>query len=100
MKHGISEHNWKLISDVFASFPEIEEALLYGSRAKGNNKNGSDIDMVLKGSKLNGIIINSVSIALDKLILPYTFDLIVFHQINNKDLIGHINRVGVVIFKK
>jgi predicted nucleotidyltransferase len=98
MKNGISEEIWQKINTVFSAFPEIETAILYGSRAKGNYKNGSDIDIVFKGNKLNGKIINNVSISLDKLMLPYSFDLSIFHQIENQELIEHVNRKGVVIF--
>jgi predicted nucleotidyltransferase len=79
---------------------EIEGAVLYGSRAKGNFKPGSDIDMVLKGLELNLKLLNKISIDLDDLLLPYTFDLSLYHQINNPDLIDHIKRVKKVFYKK
>ena len=60
---------------MFESFDEVEEAILYGSRAKGNFKPGSDIDIVLRGEKLNLHVLNKISLDLDDLFLPYTFDI-------------------------
>ena len=57
MKNGISDEIWQKIATVYSVFPEIETAILYGSRAKGNYKKGSDVDIVFKGTKLNGKIV-------------------------------------------
>ena len=86
MRYGLSEEAIRRIIEVFSSYVEIEGAALYGSRAKGNFKPGSDIDMVLKGPELNLKLLNKISIDLDDLLLPYTFDLALYHQINNPDL--------------
>jgi predicted nucleotidyltransferase len=80
------------------SFEEVEEAVLYGSRAKGNHKSGSDIDLTLKGVKLNLKVLNRISLELDDLYLPYTIDVCIYHQIDNPDLIDHIQRVGKVFY--
>lgn len=80
-------------------FEEIEEAILYGSRAKGNHKSGSDIDLSLKGGKLNLKVLNRISLDLDDLFLPYSIDISIYHQIDNPDLIEHIQRVGKVFYR-
>ncbi|MEW5845474.1 MAG: nucleotidyltransferase domain-containing protein [Bacteroidota bacterium] len=49
---GISEKSYLLIIDVLKSYPEVEAAIIFGSRAKGNYKNGSDIDLALIGESL------------------------------------------------
>ena len=73
---------------------------MYGSRAKGNFKNGFDIDLTIKGENLNLKIINKISFCLDDLYLPYTFDLSIFNHISSSELIDHIQRVGKVFYKK
>lgn len=88
------------LKKIFFGFPEVEEVILYGSRAKGNYKPGSDVDLTLKGNKLNLKIINKISLQIDNLFLPYTFDLSVFEHIENKDLIDHIQRIGQVFYQK
>jgi predicted nucleotidyltransferase len=100
MKYGLSENIIKQIQEVFCSYPEINEAILYGSRAKGNYKPGSDIDLTFKGEKLNITLLNQISLKLDDLFLPYTFDLSIFLHIKNTELLEHINRVGISFYKK
>jgi len=98
IRFGIESSVFERIIDVLRENPLIEEAILYGSRAKGVHKSGSDIDVVLKGEELTLQDLNQVSLALDDLLLPYTFDLSLFHHIDNADLLAHIVRVGKSIF--
>ncbi|WP_229215888.1 nucleotidyltransferase domain-containing protein [Dyadobacter frigoris] len=72
--------------------------MLYG--AKGNYKNSSDIDLTLKGKQLTLFILGKVDEQLDDLLLPYTFDLSIYHQINSPELLHHMNRVGKLFFSK
>ena len=100
MKYGLKDETIANIQAIFSTFPEVEKAILYGSRAKGNFKPASDIDITLEGEKLNLQILNQIEWKLDDLLLPYTFDLSIFRHINNVDLIEHIERVGVVLYAK
>ena len=100
MKYGLKENVVEQIRKVFEKYTQVEKAVLYGSRAKGNFKNGSDIDLVLYGNNLTLQIINKISNELDDLLLPYKFDLSIYHQISNKYLIEHIERVGIVFYEK
>lgn len=88
------------MSSVFSQHPEVEEVILYGSRAKGNYSNGSDIDFVLIGKNLDLKKLRIISRELDDLLLPYTIDLALYDHIKNSDLIDHINRVGKSFYKK
>jgi restriction endonuclease S subunit len=74
--------------------------ILYGSRAKGNYKDGSDIDITLLGKQLTLKTVYALEEALDELYLPYTFDISIFTQIDNDDLIKHILRVGKTFYFK
>ncbi len=100
MRFGLTENTIQSMQDVFAIFPEVEEVIMYGSRAKGNYKPGSDIDITLKGKKLNLSVMNSLNLKLDDLMLPYLFDISIFSHINNPDLIDHINRMGIVLYQR
>ncbi len=95
MDFGLSKETIYSICSVLKKYAEIEHVIIYGSRTLGTYKNGSDIDIVFKGPKLNLTILNKISNELDDLLLPYTFDLSIYHQIKNQDLIEHIDRVGV-----
>jgi uncharacterized protein len=98
MESGLEPEVIAKIRGVFKTFPKVETAILYGSRAKGNYRNGSDIDLALTGSGLNLNLLGRISIALDDLMLPYIFDLSVYDQIGNPDLLEHIKRVGVTFY--
>lgn len=100
MNHGLSEKTVKQIFSVFEGFPEVEKAVLYGSRAKGNFKTGSDIDLTLYGEKLSARLLGDIAEALDDLLLPYTIDLSIFDDLNHAKLREHIERVGVVFYEK
>lgn len=101
MKFGLSQKDILLINSVFSRFHEVEEVLIFGSRAKGNYKKGSDIDLAVKGKKVNDNLVSHIKGILDdELPLPYKFDVVNYATISNPDFIAHINRVGVVFYKK
>lgn len=100
LPHGLSAETVAKISEVFSRFPEVEKAVLYGSRARGNARPGSDIDLTLLGSRLGQELVGQIDDALDDLLLPYRFDLSIFARITHSDLIDHIQRVGVAFYEK
>ncbi|MBX2929489.1 MAG: nucleotidyltransferase domain-containing protein [Saprospiraceae bacterium] len=100
MKYGLKDKTIRQIQGVFITFPQIEEVILYGSRAMNRYSPGSDIDLTIKGVGLSLSIVNTVGRMLDDLLLPYTFDISVYHHIKNPDLLDHINRVGLCFYRK
>ena len=100
MKYGLDDAVIQKIQDVFAAFPQVDKAVLYGSRANGKYKPGSDIDITLKGANINLSVMNQIGLSLDDLLLPYTFDLSVFEHIKDPDLLEHIDRVGIVFYEQ
>ena len=98
-KYGLKIATIAKINGVFSRYPSIEQAILYGSRAKGTFRNGSDIDLTLKGNALTHRELSKIEIELDDLLLPYKIDLSLFMQIANPNLIEHIGRVGVVFYE-
>ncbi len=100
MKFGLSNETIAAICSVFKKYPQIDTAILYGSRAKGTYRPGSDIDLTLKGTGLDLRLISEIGNSLDDLMTPYKFDISVFDQIENDDLLKHIARVGVVFYSR
>ena len=100
MKYGLPEFTIEKLNSVFAKFPEIKEVIIYGSRAKGNFREGSDIDLILKGEDLTEAIRTQIWLELDDLDTPYLVDLSVFHHLDSKALINHIERVGKGFYRK
>lgn len=100
-KFGLSIDTINKLYTVFSKYSEIEKAIIYGSRAKGNYKNGSDIDLTLIGSSdLNLTTLGKIMTDIDDLLLPYTVDLSLYHYLNDPDILDHIRRAGKIFYKK
>lgn len=100
MKYGLKKHAIQSIQEVFKLYPQINNVVLYGSRAKGNFRPNSDIDLTIKGEDLSLKILFKIETDLDDLLLPYKMDVSLFNKIENQDLVAHIERVGVVFYEK
>jgi len=100
MKYGLPQHTVEQICAVLSQYPAVERALLYGSRAKGNYKPGSDIDLTLIGPNVTLGLCSSIAEALDDLLLPYSIDLSVLAELKHPELEAHIQRVGVGFFER
>jgi len=98
--HGLSAATVAKIHGVLSQHAGVEQAILYGSRAKGNFKPGSDIDLTLTGHGLDERIRGRIDSDLDDLLLPYEIDLSLFSELNHRELIEHIRRVGVVFYER
>lgn len=98
--YGLKPHIWNQIFNCFEKYEQIEEVILYGSRAKGTYKHASDIDLILKGEQLTTKDQLRLENNLDDLLLPWKFDVSLFHKITNPELLDHINRVGITIFQQ
>jgi predicted nucleotidyltransferase len=100
MRFGLTDETIAKINAVFAKYPEVEEVLIFGSRAKESHREGSDIDITLKGNELNDTIKTMIVSDIDELNTPYLFDISIFNKLNSSHLEDHIKRVGQVFFKK
>jgi len=99
-KLGLSPATLDKLNSVFKQHSAIDSVLVYGSRAKGNYRPGSDIDLTIKGNPLQFAELMQIEDQIDDLFLPYTVDLSQYAQLTNTDLIAHIDRVGMVIYDK
>ena len=100
MQYGLSDYTLATLKSIFSKYQSIKEVILYGSRAIGNYRNGSDIDISLKTDS---------SFAFDNLLLisrdfndsdmPYFVDVSIYDKINNKNLLSHIERCGKVLYR-
>lgn len=96
---GITEQQLQKIHAVLSKYKEVETVVIYGSRAKGNFRPGSDIDLCFKGPKVSQQTILKIGTDLDDTLLPFKFDISSYNDLDNKDLIDHINRVGKIFFE-
>lgn len=100
MRFGLKEQSIEAIRAVLAAHPSVKKALLYGSRAKGTFKAGSDIDLTLCGAALTLKELGDIAEELDDLLLPYQIDLSIFDRLDHAGLREHIERVGVVFYRR
>ena len=97
---GISKKSCKCIKKTINLFPDIEKVIIFGSRAKGNYKKGSDIDLAIYGNKLKkNTALNLAAILNEEKPLPYYVDVMAPDHLNNQDLAAHINRVGILFYE-
>lgn len=97
---GLKRTDLEKLSEVFRKYPAVQKAILYGSRAIGNFKPFSDVDITLLGEGISGSEFNRLFLDIDDLMLPYNFDLSLFSSLSNSRLREHIDRVGIVIYDK
>ncbi|MCB0580313.1 MAG: nucleotidyltransferase domain-containing protein [Phaeodactylibacter sp.] len=100
MRFGLTDEVLHKINEVFRRYPQVEQVILYGSRAMGRHRYNSDIDLTLLGSNLDLKTLFKIETELDDLLLPYKIDLSIFDHIDNPDLLDHIRRVGKVFYQR
>ncbi len=99
MVFGLQDEDIDKINRVFAGFPEIRKVKIYGSRAKGNYRKGSDIDLTIMDVRDFNLTLK-VGSELEELLLPYKIDLSLYQLISDADVLSHIDRVGQVFFNR
>jgi predicted nucleotidyltransferase len=95
---GLTEKLLRQIVSVLADQPKVEGAVLFGSRAKGNFKEGSDIDLALKGTTLTPNDLMSLSARFEELPTLKRIDLLIYNTIKEPALKDHIDRVGIQLY--
>lgn len=94
-RFGLRADDLETIIAVLSGYPAVKTAVIFGSRAKGNYKVGSDVDIALHGVEMGDRVAADVAYQLnEETIMPYRFDVLNYHTITNPDLIAHIDRVG------
>lgn len=99
MNSGLSSDELNGLCRVLQGFPSVQEAILFGSRAKGTFREGSDVDLAVKGCSDSAVILLSAALN-EETTLPYFFDVVAHEKISSQDLLEHIARVGVTIFSR
>lgn len=100
MRFGLPDEVSARLRQVFGRHPEIERVVIYGSRAKGNFRAGSDIDLTFEGDAIDLPLMLKIENELDDLLLPYQLDLSLLAHLDDPDLRAHIARVGQVLYDR
>lgn len=98
---GLLDADMIAIAAVLSQEPKVDQAYIFGSRARGNFKNGSDVDLALKGEELDFNTISRISYQLnEETAMPYQFDVLNYHTIKEPALLEHIDRVGIEFYSR
>ncbi len=100
-KFGIYNKSYDLIIATLKLYPEIEKAIIFGSRAMGNYKKGSDIDIAISGNDVSfETTIRLKGQLNDSSPIPYFVDVVDYHSITSEDLKKHIDKFGIIFYIK
>ncbi|HEV7350983.1 nucleotidyltransferase domain-containing protein [Telluribacter sp.] len=98
--YGISERSYGLLREAFQKYPEVEEVLIFGSRAKGTYRKGSDIDLAIKGLRCSTQTAADLAGYLNEQVpIPYSVDVVYYDGLKQAELKAHIDRVGKPLFE-
>lgn len=101
MNFGLRNEDMENIITTIQQFSEIEKAAIFGSRAKGNYKPGSDLDIAIWGKDISFSTISRLHAILEEESpMPYYFDIVDYSHLNHAELKSHIDRVGIVFFTR
>jgi uncharacterized protein len=99
VKEPLPKEELMLLTRIFEKHPEISAVKLFGSRAKGTNALGPDVDLALCG-EVSPLYAEAVAAELDDLPLPYRFDVQPLRNIKSKPLLDHNERVGIEVYRR
>ncbi len=98
---GISDKSFELIVTTLAQYADVKRAVIFGSRAKGNAKKGSDIDIAIYGEQVDqNTALQLAAVFNEQLPIPYKVDVVAPDELENTNLVDHINRVGITLYQK
>ncbi len=96
---GLPQASYELITDLLRQYQEVDEAVVFGSRALGNFRPGSDVDLALKGADITPLLALDISAQLnERMPLPWFFDVLDYNSIGNPALKAHIDTYGKQLF--
>jgi predicted nucleotidyltransferase len=98
---GLTNADIEIITTIFQSHSEIKRVIIFGSRAMGNYKPGSDVDLALQGDTINNILTDAINVELnERSPLPYKFDVVAYTKELHADLKTHIDNYGKIFYQK
>ncbi len=96
---GLPQRTLDEMRAIFAKYSAVKKVVIYGSRAMGNYREGSDIDLTLYGDTLTHSDLVNIAGELDESSIPYLVDLSIFNELDHAELRKHIERVGQVFYQ-
>lgn len=100
MMFGLPDEFLHVVEMFGETHSDIEQIILFGSRATGNYRSGSDVDLILTGRNLGIDNVIQFEIHLEKLDSLNKFDILIFDRIASADLIRQIETTGITLYSK
>ena len=101
MNFGLSDKNYRILLDIIGNYVKSGSVVVYGSRAKGDFTDRSDIDIVIRDcNEINDATVSRMIDEIDESDFPYLADIRIYDDIKNNSLREHIDRAGIVFFSK
>ncbi|MBF0450462.1 MAG: nucleotidyltransferase domain-containing protein [Candidatus Magnetomorum sp.] len=97
---GLTDRDMKTFNKIFKKYPNVNNVVVFGSRAKGSYKNGSDIDLTIMDETISDGDIIKMKNDFDDSSLPYFVDLINYKTLKQQELKNHIDRVGIPFYTR
>jgi len=97
MQYGVSDVIWEKILETCAQFPEVSHVILYGSRARGDEGPGSDIDLAIDAPDMSGQTFALLWNALDDLPIIFSMDIVHIQALENQPLLQAIRKEGITL---
>ena len=98
--YGLNDRDIKTIHAIFNQYPEVLVVHIFGSRAKGTCKTGSDIDLAIMNKGIEIRTLLKINNDFEESSLPYKIDLVDFNTLTNSDFINHIQRIGAIFYQR
>ena len=98
--YGLTEQSYKELMEILSSSPEIEEVLIFGSRARGDYWRASDVDLSIKGKNFAR---RNLAILNDRLYeshIPQIFDTHIYADIKNQRFKENVDQDGIVLYQR
>jgi predicted nucleotidyltransferase len=100
MVPALSEKHLQLLVTYFKTVREIKSVMLFGSRAMGNHKKGSDIDLAVSGPIDSRLLIKIQSVLNEELPISLKFDVVHLESISHRELREHLKTKGMTISQR
>jgi len=101
VRYGLKDEHIQTFLEIIAKFDKVEKVTLFGSRAAGNHKKASDVDIAIFGKDVNAGVASAIKFEIEEeTVIPYFFDVVAYPVIKNEKLKEHIDTKGVILWEK
>ena len=95
---GLEDRHINFILNILKNNFSGTKFYIFGSRAKGTYRTGSDIDFAVWTDKQDSFF--RIAGELDDLPTPYKFDVIDYKNLSHEGMKNSIDRYGIVFYKR